>query len=172
MKRKYTIFGSIILSASLFLAGCGNEPSSKSDKKEDTHSDSHQQHAGNGDIREETKSADSLPHFLKGKPEDMTAIYAASAKHQELLESIPCYCGCSESAAHRNNYDCFIHENKKNGAIVWDDHGTKCEVCLVIAAESINQKNEGKSLEEIRQYIDDKYKEGYAEPTPTPMPKG
>ena len=32
-------------------------------------------------------------------------------------------------------------------------------------------KQKGKSTLEIRKYIDNKYKEGYGKPTPTPMPK-
>lgn len=39
-----------------------------------------------------------------------------------------------------------------------------------IAAKSIKMKQEGKSIKEIRRYIDKKYKEGYAKPTKTPMP--
>jgi hypothetical protein len=168
---------SIIISfVFLFIAGCGNQTSSQHSKhaenEKNNQSGNPKQHAEHGDIREETKSAQVLPQFLDSKHENITAVYAAAAKYKELLEQIPCYCGCNESVAHRDNYDCFIHENKENGAVVWDDHGTKCEVCLVIASESISQFNEGKSLKEIRQYIDQKYKNGFPKPTPTPMPKG
>ena len=34
-----------------------------------------------------------------------------------------------------------------------------------------SMKQKGKSTLEIRNYIDNKYKEGYGKPTPTPMPK-
>ncbi|WP_413059394.1 PCYCGC motif-containing (lipo)protein [Sporosarcina sp. 179-K 3D1 HS] len=37
------------------------------------------------------------------------------------------------------------------------------------AVRSVHLKQEGKSVKEIRQFIDDTYKEGYAEPTDTPM---
>ncbi|PMC40214.1 hypothetical protein CJ195_00425 [Bacillus sp. UMB0899] len=135
------------------------------------HDASHDQHEGHevvSDIREETSSIEVLPAFLSEKTEDMQTIYQAAAGHRELLENMPCYCGCGETANHTSNYDCFIYENKENGAIVWDDHGTKCGVCLEIAAQSILDYQEGKSIKEIRAKIDNKYKEGYAEPTPTP----
>lgn len=45
-----------------------------------------------------------------------------------------------------------------------------CGVCLETAAESIIQYKDGKCLKEIRQYIDEKYKEGYSKPIPTPFP--
>lgn len=120
-----------------------------------------------GDVREETSSAEVLPHFLEGKPEDMQMIYRAVATHQELLEQIPCYCGCGDSVGHKDNYDCFIHDNKEDGRVVWDDHGTKCLVCLEIAAKSVTDYMGGKSVKDIRNEIDEKYKEGYANPTPT-----
>jgi hypothetical protein len=130
----------------------------------------HQQHLEHvsGDIREEAASNKVSPEFLKGKSEQMQTIYAAAAQNKELLENVPCYCGCGESAGHKNNYDCFIHENKKDGKVVWDDHGTKCGVCLEIAAQSVSDLKSGKSIKQIRQSIDEKYKSGYAKPTPTP----
>ena len=130
----------------------------------------HQQHSEHvsGDIREETASNEVLPEFLRDKSEDMQVIYVNAAQNKELLEKIPCYCGCGESAGHKNNYDCFIHENKEDGRVVWDDHGTKCGVCLEIAAQSVSDLKAGKSIKQIRQSIDEKYKSGYAKPTPTP----
>jgi ketosteroid isomerase-like protein len=166
MKKKL-IIGTFILS--FFLTGCSaskNQESSSSMKEEHIH------YAENGDLRETTKSADDLPQFLKDKPEEMVKIYAAAAKHRDLLEKIPCYCGCADSGGHRDNYDCFVHDNKENGEVVWDDHGTRCGVCLETATQSILQFKDGKSIKEIREYIDSKYKEGFAKPTPTPMPKG
>ncbi|PWA09696.1 hypothetical protein DCC39_12710 [Pueribacillus theae] len=120
------------------------------------------------DLREETVSQSELPAFLNNKSDDMKMVYTAVAQHQDLLEQIPCYCGCGETVGHKDNYDCFIHENKEDGSVVWDDHATRCQACLDIAAESIVLFNEGKPVKDIRSIIDDKYKEGYAEPTPTP----
>ncbi|PGN03224.1 PCYCGC motif-containing (lipo)protein [Priestia megaterium] len=117
---------------------------------------------------EETASNEVLPEFLKDKPEEVQTIYANAAQNQELLENIPYYCGCGESTGDKNNYDCFIHENKRDGKVVWDDHGTKCGVCLEIAAQSVPDLEPGKSIKQIRQSIDEKYKSGYAKPTPTP----
>lgn len=146
----------------VILTACsGSEESAGGNEhKEESHT--------SGDLREETASSDALPEFLKGKPDDMITIYSAAAKHKELLEKIPCYCGCGEEAGHKNNYDCFVHDNKKSGAVVWDDHGTRCGVCLEIAAQSVVDFNKGKSIKEIREKIDKAYENGYAKPTPTP----
>ncbi len=127
-----------------------------------------EEHTQLGDLRQETASTSELPAFLDDKSDDMKMLYAAVAHHQDLLEHMPCYCGCGESVGHKDNYDCFIDQNNEDGSLVWDDHATRCQACLDIAAESIVMYNDGTSLSDIRNYIDDKYKEGYPEPTPTP----
>ncbi|WP_261128893.1 PCYCGC domain-containing protein [Bacillus sp. Marseille-Q3570] len=162
MKKISSLFLVFILSVSL-VGACSN----------DEHKESHESHEevhqpANGDLREATESAEIIPQFLNDKSEDMQNIYRAVAMHQDLLEKIPCYCGCGESANHKNNYDCFIHENKTDGSLVWDDHATRCKACLDIAVKSMLEYKDGKSVKEIRNMIDEQYKDGYAEPTPTP----
>ncbi|MBU8878943.1 PCYCGC domain-containing protein [Bacillus sp. FJAT-29790] len=168
MKKK--VFAYFISVATVFVLLSACSSAQKEATKTDNVEDLHVYHAENGDLREWTESSKHLPQFLKDKPEQMQLIYGAVAGHQELLEHIPCYCGCAESGDHMNNYDCFVFENKQGGEVVWDDHGTRCGVCLETAAESIVQHKEGKPIKEIRQYIDEKYKKGYAKPTPTPFP--
>ncbi|MBY6037970.1 PCYCGC domain-containing protein [Fictibacillus nanhaiensis] len=176
MKRRQLVV-TMTLAAGFLIAGCGNEKKEVQNdhhehEKQHNESDSavHQNHLPNGDIQELTASIDTMPRFLKDHSKEIGAIYAAAPQFKEVLESMPCYCGCGESAGHRNNYDCFVAENKEDGEIVWDDHGTKCGTCLEIAAVSMKEAAAGKSTLEIRKMIDEKYKEGYAKPTPTPMP--
>ena len=123
------------------------------------------------DIREMTASAHALPSFLMNAHEDITNVYAMTVHEEDLLEHIPCYCGCGESARHRNVFDCFVHQKNDDGTVIWDNHGMKCGVCLDIAVESIGLKEQGASPSEIREAIDEKYKEGYATPTKTPVPE-
>lgn len=128
------------------------------------------EHAPNGDLWETTASRDELPTFLNEYSENIQIIYQAAGKSMELLQWIPCYCGCGDHAGHRSSLNCFVKQVNQNGSVVWDDHGTRCNVCLEIAAEAIEMKQDGKTVKEIRQYIDEKYKKGYANPTDTPMP--
>lgn len=123
-----------------------------------------------GDLQELTATVEDLPNFLDSKPEDMRLVYKVSGQATEVLEWIPCYCGCGESAGHRNALNCFIAETRENGSIVWDDHGTRCIVCLDIAVESVQMHIDGKSINEIRETIDTKYEKGFAAPTKTEMP--
>lgn len=156
----------MLLSSILLLSACGQE------NKQENHEE-HEDHVGhleNGDLQETTASSDILPAFLDTQSEDMKHVYQAAAKANDVLKWMPCYCGCGDSAGHKSNFNCFVHEIKENGEVVWDDHGTRCAACLETAIASIQMVQEGKSLLEIRNTIDETYKEGYAKPTETPMP--
>ncbi|MGN7471456.1 PCYCGC domain-containing protein [Brevibacillus sp. SAFN-007a] len=162
MKRQSWLAISFITAA--LLAGCGSNDQAGQDHA------NHAQHAQNGDLQEMTASVDQLPKFLDNQDPVIIESYKIAGANRELLKSIPCYCGCGESAGHLHNGNCFIKEEKPDGSIVWDDHGTRCGVCMEIAVISSKLKQAGKSTKEIRDYIDNTYKEDYAKPTPTPMP--
>lgn len=101
----------------------------------------------------------------------MINAYKTATKNVTLLQNIPCYCGCGQEAGHKSNADCFIQGKTADGKIIWDDHGTRCSTCMDIATTSAQMKQAGKTVLEIRHFIDQKYSQGYAQPTPTPMPQ-
>ncbi|MVP00119.1 PCYCGC motif-containing (lipo)protein [Paenibacillus lutrae] len=162
MKRNMSWTLLLILLASIVLTACGGE-SKKAEH--DT------QHAPNGDLQEKTASVKVLPAFLANQKEEIRTIYQLAGENKELLEWMPCYCGCGESAGHKSNQNCFIRETGSDGSIVWDDHGTRCGICLEIALKSVAMKKQGKSTLEIRKAIDEAYKTGAGKPTDTPMPQ-
>lgn len=163
----------ILLTLVLVLGACGGTAQKATDKEENhdtAHGNHEQTQLQNGDLQEVTASVDILPTFLDDKPEDLRLIYQVAGTATDIIEWMPCYCGCGESAGHGSNMNCFIDEIREDGSVVWDDHGTRCQVCLEIAIQSVQKTQEGKSLKEIRDFIDETYREGYAEPTATPMP--
>jgi len=154
----------LLIITTLLISACGSKQA-----------DNHAEHSDgdvhiHGDIQELTASVDVLPTFLEHQTEEIRTVYAIAGLAADILEWMPCYCGCGESAGHESNLNCFIKEVNADGSILWDDHGTRCGVCLQIAVESVSMKKDGKSLQEIRSYIDDKYKSGYAKPTDTKLP--
>ncbi|MBO9128816.1 PCYCGC motif-containing (lipo)protein [Bacillus sp. 165] len=172
MKNYWFLFVSVMASVVLVITGCSSNDRNSHEStnhEERTVSDSHQ-HGEGGDIFETTKDIVMLPSFLSNQPEQIQNIYQIAGQNHELLSWIPCYCGCGESAGHTSNKNCFIREVKPNGEVVWDSHAITCTACLEIALQSAVMKEKGASALEIRQYIDEQYKEGYAKPTPTPMP--
>lgn len=181
MKKLFPLLASIFL----ILSACSNaENEEHTEEEHSNHVSTEDTLTGNtdigndttthnhlsGDIQELTASADELPTFLDSQNEDIRLVYQVAGQATDILQWIPCYCGCGESAGHRSNLNCFIAETREDGSILWDDHGTRCLVCLEIAVESVQMAQQGKSIKEIREAIDTKYKEGYAAPTPTDMP--
>jgi len=157
----------LLFTALLAAAGCSAAGEGAGSGHAEEHADAH--HTANGDLRETTASLSALPSFLDEQPEAVRNAYIIAAMSADVLDYIPCYCGCGEIAGHVSNKNCFIAEISDDGAVVWDDHGTRCGVCLQIAVEAASMKKDGASLQDIRDAIDAKYKDvGPATPTPQP----
>jgi len=71
--------------------------------------------------RYETLASDELPSFAKGKPKVEEA-YRYAAAHPEILQYIPCFCGC-ENVGHRHNGDCYVQERHGDDQITFTSHG-------------------------------------------------
>lgn len=172
MKKLLPLFAVTVL----VLSACGNAAKDELNEEdhlaaEHTKGDTTTTHNHvSGDLQEVTASSKVLPKFLDTQSEDIRLVYEVAGQATEILEWIPCYCGCGESVGHQSNLNCFIAETREDGSIVWDDHGTRCLVCLEIAVESVKMHQDGKSLKEIREAIDTKYQDGFATPTPTKIP--
>lgn len=54
--------------------------------------------------------------------EQVRAMYAFAARHSEVLEYAPCYCGC-ESGGHKSARDCFVKGRTADGKPQWDEMG-------------------------------------------------
>lgn len=167
MKRRiYSIWLSLMV---VFLALSGCQSGNHSEHESNHSAESPSSHTS-GDRYETTSGPAELPSFVKEHDPKVAQVYRLAAHHADLLQWIPCYCGCGQSVQHKSNRDCFLREVKKNGQIEWSSHGTTCGVCLEIAAESAMLKQQGKSPLDIRKHIDQKYAQGFAEPTSTPLP--
>jgi bacterioferritin-associated ferredoxin len=161
LKNFYKIF-IVSMAFVLIAAACSTKEESKQDAHHGAHLDS--------DLYETTASVDELPKFLTSQPKEVRTVYQLAAQIEDILQWIPCYCGCGESQGHQSNFNCFIRDISEDGTVVWTDHGTRCGVCLQIAVQSAEMKQNGATNKEIRNFIDDTYKTGYAKPTDTKMP--
>ena len=122
----------IFITFVLLLGACSNEQATSQEAHEE-----HEVHLHtSGDIQETTARADHLPSFLDNQQGMIVQTYKIAGKYADVLESIPCYCGCGETAQHRSNANCFIKERHVDGSVTWDDHGTRCIVCLEIALQA------------------------------------
>lgn len=99
------------------------------------------------------------------------ATYEFAARHPEVLEFVPCFCGC-ERGGHKGNHDCYIAGRDANGRVTaWDSHAIGCEVCLDVAYDAMQMHNAGASVGAIRDAVEKKYAPHFEDHTPTPMPK-
>ena len=84
--------------------------------------------------------------------------YTYATKHPDILEQIPCYCGCGGHEEHRFLRDCFINDDW-----TYDEHARYCDVCIGEALKVQNYLASGKTLKEARALIDNEYGPKYAE---------
>ncbi len=83
--------------------------------------------------------------------------YTYATKHPDMLEQIPCYCGCGGHSGHRFLRDCFILDDW-----TYDEHARYCDVCIGEAMKVQSYLAEGKTLKEARTLIDNEYGPKYA----------
>lgn len=133
----------VVVVATLVLAGCGT---TRTDTK------------ANGlapYIQADPRAIDSVA-FPSYVTENVRDAYMFALEHPEVLRYMPCYCGCGlMAAAHESNLDCFIAGVEQSSrVVVFDSHASGCDICVEIARDSRDLLAQGKSLTEIRDYID------------------
>lgn len=79
------------------------------------------------------------------KEEETRLAYEAARDNPDLLEKLPCYCGCFQQG-HSSNYDCFV-----------DSHGASCELCRNIALTAQKLRKEGQKDDQILTQINERY---------------
>ena len=62
-----------------------------------------------------------FPYYVRSSPFQVQEAYAYAVDHPEVLQYIPCYCGCGD--VHDNNEDCFVEQRRSNGGIIYDPMG-------------------------------------------------
>lgn len=79
------------------------------------------------------RKADKLPDYVYTNSMTLKA-YKFATEHPEIVEQMPCYCGCgehgseaSEGKPHRFLRDCFINDKG-----VYDNHASFCDICVGI----------------------------------------
>lgn len=96
-----------------------------------------------------------LPSYaLKNK--DAKEAYLFATENPEALDGVKCHCGCMEVSHEgrlhsRGLLDCFRNGEK------YDSHGAGCNMCVYDSLEVKKLASEGKSKEDIKRIIDEKY---------------
>jgi hypothetical protein len=74
------------------------------------------------------------------------AAYQTAKDIPEVLEQLPCFCGCMQNFGHKNNLFCFK-----------DEHGSGCTLCQDIALDARKMHDEGQPISKIQENIKAKY---------------
>ena len=102
-------------------------------------------------------------------PEMIREVYMFAARHPEVLEYVPCFCGC-ETRGHRRNADCFVRQRNADGTVrAWEEHGMACIACVDVGRTAMQMHASGALVTDIRDAIEAAYA-GSPLQTPTPAP--
>ena len=72
------------------------------------------------------------------------------------MKQIPCYCGCG-AMGHTSNYSCYVNGKNADGSTQFDMHALGCSTCVDITQDTMRLLKEGKSVKDIRAFVDNKY---------------
>ena len=104
---------------------------------------------------------DSWPRLdVRGFPartlDEIRAAYAFAARRPDVLQSLPCFCGCKRQG-HASNEACYVRRRSAAGAPIWTDHGITCGICIDITHDAIVMTVDKRPIDEIRRSIEAKY---------------
>ncbi|MFO7684095.1 MAG: PCYCGC motif-containing (lipo)protein [Chloroflexota bacterium] len=112
----------------------------------------------------EMASLSHMPQMVHEAPVRVQEAYQFAQMNKDVLEHIPCYCGCG-AMGHTSNYSCFIAETEADGTIVYDEHALGCGICVDIAHDTMRLLAQGKDVDTIFTEIDNNYAR-FGPPTP------
>lgn len=95
--------------------------------------------------------------------------YAYAMRAWNLIEWMPCYCGCN-AMGHVSNLDCYYKPMLPGSSrLNFEEHASYCQICIDITMTARQLAEQGKSPLEIRKAVDREY--GSAGPgTDTALP--
>jgi len=110
-------------------------------------------------------SLDEMPSEVKNAPVAVKQAYQFNVANPDVMAQIPCYCGCG-SMGHTSNYSCYVSSVDADGKVKYDTHALGCSICVDITQDTMRLLKQGKSVPEIKAYVD----QTYAQYGPSNMP--
>lgn len=96
-----------------------------------------------------------MPDEVKAAPVVVQQAYQFAVANPEVLTKLPCYCGCGKMG-HTSNYACYV-KSAGDGPVTYDNHALGCSICVDITQDAMRLSREGKSVQEMRAYVDATY---------------
>lgn len=99
---------------------------------------------------------DQMPADVQMSPAVVQRAYQFSAANPHIMQEIPCYCGCG-GIGHTSNYSCYVAGADEDGRLIFDNHALGCSICVDITQDTMRLLGQGKTVPEIKAYIDETY---------------
>jgi hypothetical protein len=112
--------------------------------------------AGDSHANMEMASMDIMPAEVQSAPVSVQQAYQFNVANPDIMENIPCYCGCG-NVGHTSNYDCYVADVDGAGQISFDSHALGCSICVDITQDVMRMLEDGKSPQDARAYVDASY---------------
>lgn len=96
--------------------------------------------------RPDASAEDVVHHSHYDAYPRIASVYRQAARVPQVLDGLHCYCECASHSGHYSLLDCFK-----------SDHAASCDICLTEAALADDLSREGKSLDEVRDAVDQLY---------------
>ncbi len=109
------------------------------------------------------------PAYVKDLSAEWQQAYAFALARPDVLQWLPCYCGC-EGIGHRSNLDCFFQRREVKGTYQYEEHASFCDICVKTANMASDMLQQGKTMVQIRAAVDSTYGGGAAPGMDTPLP--
>ena len=147
MIRRVLLFIFILSLAAGLLTGCGT--ASKSTSTSDAS-------AAVGEHTMPMAPMSMMPDEVKSAPLVTQQAYQFAVANPEVVDHIPCYCGCG-SMGHTSNYSCYVESVDAAGKVKFDRHALGCSICVDITQDAMRLSKQGKSPQDIKAYVDRAY---------------
>ena len=140
--RKFLIpplFLVFILLSTVFLSGCSSADTTQTDTRSYT-----------------LAPLADIPLEVQNAPLTVRESYQFAVANPEVLKQIPCYCGCG-GMGHTSNYSCYVAGQSAEGSLNYEGHALGCSICVDITQDAMRMLDQGKTVPEIRAYVDQTY---------------
>lgn len=112
---------------------------------------------------------EARPEYVRVLPGDWQSAYAYALARPDVLQWLPCYCGCT-GIGHRSNLDCFFQRREVKGTYQYEEHGSYCDICIKTANMADAMLRDGRTMTQIRAAVDSTFGGGAAPGTDTAQP--
>lgn len=97
-----------------------------------------------------------MPADVQAAPVTVQQAYQFAVANPEILQQIPCYCGCG-GIGHTSNYSCYVAGTGEDGKPIFDSHALGCSICVDITQDTMRLLRQGKDVPAIQVFLEQSY---------------